>query len=179
MCGRRYGSPVRTLVEVHPITIRWLAKLIAVLHTDSTVVFCPTLPTTHGLQMPSMNGNGTHTAARKRDLKFSAQKTLTPSTIDLPQCKGPAFASLPCELVNKIFSYCDVWDLVQLGRTSRTYGTWIGKYLSHCIDKTFLPFVADVSEFHETLRSCDALVSGSAALHLLLPVKTGSPQRSY
>ena len=102
----------------------------------------------------------------------SSQNTSKRATIDWPECKGPAFACLPAELVSEIFSYCDVHDLVQLGRTSRKYGTLIREYLSHRIHQTFLPFFTDVCEFRETLRSCDALVSGSAALHILLPPKS-------
>ena len=77
--------------------------------------------------------------------------------------------ALPFELWDEILGYCEVEQLLRLGSTSCAYATLTRNYLKSKMDLNIGRFFSDVEAFHEMLRSCDAIVSGSVALHILLP----------
>lgn len=81
-------------------------------------------------------------------------------------------SDFPLELVYEIFSYCDVADLVLLGSTSHSYAICARKYLKFQMNVSIRRTFVDVEAFHQMLHSCDVVVSGSTALHILLPAKT-------
>lgn len=79
---------------------------------------------------------------------------------------------LPYELVHEILDYCGIGDLIRLGCTSRSHATLARDYLQLRMHHNICRFCTDVYAFQKMLRSCHSVVSGSAALHILLPAKT-------
>ncbi|KAI6004663.1 hypothetical protein EDD15DRAFT_2155331 [Pisolithus albus] len=65
--------------------------------------------------------------------------------------------------------YCDAGDLQQLACTNHRQSEEVRAYLKHRLSCVANQYFANGDNFKAMLRSCDAIISGSTALHLLLP----------
>ena len=113
-------------------------------------------------------------ACRKKDIALATKRPPRKLSRRFEELKDSILTRLPHELLHDVFGYCNVQDLVHLRCTSRDHGALMAGYLTHHMDVIIAPFFPDVQAFHEILRSCNAVVSGSLALYTLLPVKTTS-----
>ena len=111
-------------------------------------------------------------AARKKDLGLDCHHSPMNVTATILQFMKGLLATLPVELLCESFGYCNVHDLVCLGQSSCTHGALVGNYIINCMKLTISCFFPDVEGFRKMLRSCDAIVSSSSALHILLPPKS-------
>ena len=112
-------------------------------------------------------------AARKKDFPCATHRPWAITLIP-PANSAMGFLSLPLELQLDIFSHWNVHDLFQMGAASHKTAMLATEYMSHQMDLAIHRFFKDVQSFRQMLRSCDAVVSGSSVLHILLPAKTTS-----
>ncbi|KAI6157967.1 hypothetical protein BKA82DRAFT_21971 [Pisolithus tinctorius] len=81
---------------------------------------------------------------------------------------------LPLEVKRHIFGYCTIQDLAILAQASTELNGLARDYLQHQLHLLSLPFFDNTATLMSILRSCDAVVSGSCALHMLLPANKTS-----
>jgi len=97
----------------------------------------------------------------------------SPLTVSVPLClplAGGAGAFAPrLELLWEVLRYCNMGELVQLAATSKFNRTVVRDYIY--LRKKMLAerFFDNAESFYGILSDCHAVISGSAALHLLLP----------
>ncbi|KIK12663.1 hypothetical protein PISMIDRAFT_120481 [Pisolithus microcarpus 441] len=66
-------------------------------------------------------------------------------------------------------SYCDVAILQQFGATSRRYSQLVRGYLQSRVVSVGAQYFTEGKILIDILRTCDAVISGSTALHVMLP----------
>ena len=113
------------------------------------------------------------TVARKNDFTFATRRPRAIMSVHSAN-NAAGFLSLPVELQLEVFGYCNVHVLFQLGAASRRITKLAVEYMTLRMELTIQRFFSDVQGFQQMLRSCDAVMSGSSALHILLPAKTTS-----
>ncbi|KAI6153940.1 hypothetical protein BKA82DRAFT_23163 [Pisolithus tinctorius] len=77
--------------------------------------------------------------------------------------------SLPVEVKRHILGYCNIADITRLAQTSTALNSIACDYIQHRLHLLTMPFFDNVGTLMGLLRSCDAVVSGSCVLHLMLP----------
>ena len=112
-------------------------------------------------------------AARKKDFPCTTCRPRAITSIH-PASNATGFLSLPVELQLENLSYCNVHELFQMGAATRKIAKLAAEYISHRMDLAIHHFFTDIESFQQMLQSCDAVVSGSSVLHILLPAKTTS-----
>lgn len=75
-------------------------------------------------------------------------------------CKG---------LVERVYASCDMGDLQKLASVSRGLADYVRDYVKHRVICIGAEYFRSGAALFDMLRSCDAVVSGSTALHLLMP----------
>ncbi|KAI5994668.1 hypothetical protein EDD15DRAFT_2165720 [Pisolithus albus] len=78
------------------------------------------------------------------------------------------------ELVRHVERYLDIGDLQRLGATNRHLGEWVRDYVKRRISRVSAQYFAHADDLLDIIRCCDTVISGSTALHLLLP-EYGTP----
>ncbi|KAI6157004.1 hypothetical protein BKA82DRAFT_25856 [Pisolithus tinctorius] len=81
---------------------------------------------------------------------------------------------LPLEVKRHIFGYCNIQDLAILAQASTALNGLARDYFRHRLHLLSLPFFINAATLVSILRTCDAVVSGSCALHMLLPANETS-----
>ena len=71
-------------------------------------------------------------------------------------------------LVSMLLAYCDVRDIVRFAASTKVNAAIAHKYLNCHLHDENLPFFDNTRQFFEIMRTCDAVISGSIALHFLL-----------
>ena len=75
-------------------------------------------------------------------------------------------------LFYEVLDHCDASELASIAAVNRLHTTVVRKYLKQRFGIMVGRFFKDPEEFAGLLNECQAVVSGSAALHLLMPPKT-------
>lgn len=73
------------------------------------------------------------------------------------------------ELIHRVLAYCHAGDIQRLGSTSRDNADVVRAYLQYRIKSIGAQYFSSGHVMQDILRSCDAVVSGSSALRILLP----------
>ncbi|KAI6145059.1 hypothetical protein BKA82DRAFT_3982497 [Pisolithus tinctorius] len=76
---------------------------------------------------------------------------------------------LPVELQYHILGYCNIQEIATFARSSPAYGVLARTYVRCWLDVRTTGFFSSTNTLLHILRCCDAVVSGSCALHLVLP----------
>ncbi|KIN99794.1 hypothetical protein M404DRAFT_30046 [Pisolithus tinctorius Marx 270] len=84
-----------------------------------------------------------------------------------PPREFPLFSHV--DLLQLVLEHCDIRDLITLAATSTTNAKHVKWYLNHRLQTTCCPFFPSTKVLTNILSACDAVVSGSAALRLVLP----------
>ncbi|KIN94082.1 hypothetical protein M404DRAFT_35384 [Pisolithus tinctorius Marx 270] len=79
----------------------------------------------------------------------------------------PLFANT--DLLQLVLEYCDMRDLITFAATSTTNAKHVRWYLRHQLDVICTSFFPTSDHLTNILSACDAVVSGSAALRMVLP----------
>ncbi|KIN96724.1 hypothetical protein M404DRAFT_32960 [Pisolithus tinctorius Marx 270] len=88
----------------------------------------------------------------------------------------PLFANT--DLLQLVLEHCDMKDLLTFAATSSTNAEHVWWYLKHQLDATCTPFFPSTEHLTNILSACDAIVSGSAALRMVLPTNACNWQSS-
>ena len=75
-------------------------------------------------------------------------------------------------LLYEVLDHCDAGDLASIAAVNRYHTTMVRKYLKQRFGIMAGQFFQNPEVFAGLLNECQAVVSGSAALHLLMPPKT-------
>lgn len=75
-------------------------------------------------------------------------------------------------LLYEVLDHCDAGELASIAAINRYHTTVVRKYLRQRFGIMAGQFFKDPDLFAGLLNECQAVVSGSAALHLLMPPKT-------
>ncbi|KIO06729.1 hypothetical protein M404DRAFT_24414 [Pisolithus tinctorius Marx 270] len=73
------------------------------------------------------------------------------------------------DLLQLVLEHCDIRDLMTFAATSTTNAKRVQWYLKHHLDVVCTSFFPTSDHLTGILSACDAVVSGSAALHMVLP----------
>ncbi|KAI6138415.1 hypothetical protein BKA82DRAFT_20675 [Pisolithus tinctorius] len=76
---------------------------------------------------------------------------------------------MPLEIKRHILGYCNISDIAMLAQACMHLNLIARDYVQHRLCLMTFSFFDNVDTLSTILRSCDAVVSGSCALHLLLP----------
>ncbi|KAI5992236.1 hypothetical protein EDD15DRAFT_2368509 [Pisolithus albus] len=95
--------------------------------------------------------------------------------MDAPEASLPDFSACTkffncTELVHHMLSSCDLPDVQQFGATSRWNSQLVRGYLQWRLATVGGQYFTEGKTLVDLLHTCDAVVSGSTALHVLLPV---------
>ena len=71
-------------------------------------------------------------------------------------------------LVSMLLAYCDVRDIVHFAASTKVNAATAHEYLNCHLHDVILPFVENTKQFFKIMCTCDAVISGSVALHFLL-----------
>jgi len=85
---------------------------------------------------------------------------------------SPSASSDSNNIFEQLLNTSDVDSLARLAAISTSNAEKVCRNLQHRIDSLAAPFFSSGMVLREILQTCDAVVSGSAALHLLLPIST-------
>ncbi|KAI5991052.1 hypothetical protein F5J12DRAFT_861875 [Pisolithus orientalis] len=81
----------------------------------------------------------------------------------------PSMYSLPLELKCHILGYCNIQDIAALAQASALLNAIVHDYIEHCLHVMMATFFSLTKMLKSILQACDAVISGSCALHILLP----------
>ena len=70
-------------------------------------------------------------------------------------------------LVSMLLAYCDIHDIVRFATSTKVNAATACKYLACHLCNENLPFFVNTKQFFEIMCTCDAVISGSVALHFL------------
>ena len=76
-----------------------------------------------------------------------------------------------CELIYETLDYLDIRELVPIAAINLYHLHIVRKYIQQCFGKMAGQFFDDTKAFSRMLKDLRAVISGSAALHLMLPPK--------
>ncbi|KAI6138608.1 hypothetical protein BKA82DRAFT_4020817 [Pisolithus tinctorius] len=84
---------------------------------------------------------------------------------------APQWGTTPSylDIVNEVLGHCDLLGMFNLASTCRAHAEVAQQHLKTRIRNMGRGFFADPIVLRDILRTCDGVVSGSTALHLLLP----------
>ena len=85
---------------------------------------------------------------------------------------GATFLDNP-HLVTEFLEYCDVLDIVRFTSSTKVNASIACDYLKQRLRRIVRPFFAKTTDdFLDNMSTCNAVISGSAALHFLLALKS-------
>ncbi|KIO04731.1 hypothetical protein M404DRAFT_57431, partial [Pisolithus tinctorius Marx 270] len=76
---------------------------------------------------------------------------------------------LPLEIKQHILGYCNIQDIAILAQASAVLNGLARDFVQHRLRLLTKPFFENTETLLGILRTCDAVMSGSCALHVLLP----------
>lgn len=94
-----------------------------------------------------------------------------PTMPNIPVFGKPITAAMLLDnthLISMLLAYCDVRDIVHFAASTKVNAATAHEYLNCHLRDVILPFVENTKQFFKIMCTCDAVISGSVALHFLL-----------